>query len=555
MYMEIIMIPNNSLWEETEVSGSGWVGVSDSLIGVLILLIVITLASVSQLNNTDTQLADVKKELIEKQDEIKRLLKQLAQNEKKSKEAEDNLALLRQKQIERDKNVEALKKIEEELRIAKKYLFELKNENSVIESRRKEVDALNVKLRVSEKELITKLNSANDDLIKSEKIKEQISNELKSSKNNLVKLANEMSVKNNDLNKFDSELNNLRLKGEVLSSILKIFNSTEAGILATLKQLKKDLDANESVLKLLHSELEKLRTEAKVLGDVLIEFKLKPNEISAELRKLNRDLKVSSGELRIAKKELDDLHRKQEHAKLLGIKGDLKTVAIVVDFSGSMDYSLDNHQDTEVMQSLTDAKSQSRWEITKEMIATFCELLDMEECILVVFNNNVSVYDRKAALDKNKIISLNSEFNDGSLTDEDILNLKKVTPFRLRADVSDRTLLTGIANNLGKPSGGTNTLKALNVAYQLSPGSIILFTDGAPGLETPPEQSKEQKIRGEFPKPPDFDKHKNQIYELLKQHKNGPPINVIGIGYYFDSELSNFLKTLAKQTKGSFQGR
>ena len=38
------MIPTDSLLGETEVSGSGWVGVTDSLIGVLVLLIAITLA-------------------------------------------------------------------------------------------------------------------------------------------------------------------------------------------------------------------------------------------------------------------------------------------------------------------------------------------------------------------------------------------------------------------------------------------------------------------------------------------------------------------------------
>ena len=524
------MIPTDSLLGETEVSGSGWVGVTDSLIGVLVLLIAITLASVSQLNTVEIQLNNAKSELNEKEIRINLHLEKIAEKEKVIKDNEDNLALLRKKQAAWNKSIEGLKKTEEELRMALKNATELRNTLNQIESRLKETEAFNVKLRLSEKELITKLNKTNDDLVKSQQ-------------------------KIDDLNKANAEIDGLRLKAGVLATILKSFNSTEINILATLKQLKQDIDINEGMLKVLRSELEKLRTEMKVLDDVLVEFKLKPNEISAELRKLNRDLKNSSGELRIAKKELDQLHRKQEHAKLLGIKGDLKTVAIVVDFSGSMDYSLDNYQESEVTQSLKDVKPQSRWEITKDMIATFCELLDMEECILIVFNNSVSVYDRKAALDKNKIILINNENNYGSLTNEDISNLKKTTPFRLRANESDRTLLTGIANNLGKPSGGTNTLKALSAAYQLSPDSILLFTDGAPGLETPLEQSKEQKLRGEFPKPPDFDKYRSQIYELLKQHKNGPPINVIGIGYYFDSELSNFLKTLAKQTKGSFQGR
>ena len=57
------MIPTDSLLGETEVSGSGWVGVTDSLIGVLVLLIAITLASVTQLNTVEIQLNNAKSEL------------------------------------------------------------------------------------------------------------------------------------------------------------------------------------------------------------------------------------------------------------------------------------------------------------------------------------------------------------------------------------------------------------------------------------------------------------------------------------------------------------
>ena len=450
--MELTMIPTDSLLGETEVSGSGWVGVTDSLIGVLVLLIAITLASVSQLNTVEIQLNNAKSELHEKELRINQLLEEIDKYEKTTKDIKDNLALLLQKKSEWDKSIEGLKKTEEELRMALKNATELRNTLSQTESRLKETEAFNVKLRLSEKELITKLNKTNDDLVKSQQKNEQFSKDLKLNKDVLLKLAGEIKSKTADLNKANSEIDGLRLKAGVLATILKSFNSTEIDILATLNQLKKELGINEGILKVLRSELEKLRTEMKFLDDVLVEFKLKPNEILSELRKLNRDLKDSSGELRIAKKELDQLHRKQEHAKLLGIKGDLKTVAIVVDFSGSMDYSLDNFQESEVTQSLKDVKPQSRWEITKDMIATFCELLDMEECVLIVFNNSVSVYDRKAALDKNKIILINNENNDGSLTNEDISNLKKITPFRLRANQSDRTLLTGITNNLGKPS-------------------------------------------------------------------------------------------------------
>jgi len=551
------MISPHCQTNDTEVSGSGWVGVTDSLVGVMVLLLVITLASLSQLNTANNNLKNTKLDLNELEIKLDLLIKQLAYMDSLSSSSfanyENYIFTLRNQIANKDNIIANLRKADEEVGTAKKIINDLKKEHAQITARLNEAENSKIKLRINESQLMAKLLKLNENLATAEQIKEQILKEVKENKEHVLKLVNELNAKNTELIKNQLENESLKLKDDIFNLILKDFNSTEKEILTSIKEFKKNQVVYETTVKGLRLELENLKEKAKISDDIFGEFNLKPNDISSELRKLNRDLKDTFGELRIAKKELDDLHRKQEHAKLLGIKGDLKMVAMVVDFSGSMDYPLDEYEESNNILNQNDTKPKSRWEITKEMISTFCELLDMEQCVLILFNNNVFVYDRNAALDKKKIIFITDDNNDKLGINENLI--KQIAPFRLRANQSDRSLLKGIANNLGKPSGGTNTLKALSTAYQLSPGSIILFTDGAPGLETPPEQSKEQKLRGEFPKPPDFDVYRNLIYELIKNHKNGPPINVIGIGYYFDSELSRFLKTLAKQTNGSFQGR
>jgi|GEM_PF-983771 len=551
------MISPHCQTNDTEVSGSGWVGVTDSLVGVMVLLLVITLASLSQLNTANNNLKNTKLDLNELEIKLDLLIKQLAYMDSLSSSSfanyENYIFTLRNQIANKDNIIANLRKADEEVGTAKKIINDLKKEHAQITARLNEAENSKIKLRINESQLMAKLLKLNENLATAEQIKEQILKEVKENKEHVLKLVNELNAKNTELIKNQLENESLKLKADIFNLILKDFNSTEKEILTSIKEFKKNQVVYETTVKGLRLELENLKEKAKISDDIFGEFNLKPNDISSELRKLNRDLKDTFGELRIAKKELDDLHRKQEHAKLLGIKGDLKMVAMVVDFSGSMDYPLDEYEESNNILNQNDTKPKSRWEITKEMISTFCELLDMEQCVLILFNNNVFVYDRNAALDKKKIIFITDDNNDKLGINENLI--KQIAPFRLRANQSDRSLLKGIANNLGKPSGGTNTLKALSTAYQLSPGSIILFTDGAPGLETPPEQSKEQKLRGEFPKPPDFDVYRNLIYELIKNHKNGPPINVIGIGYYFDSELSRFLKTLAKQTNGSFQGR
>jgi hypothetical protein len=91
-----------------------------------------------------------------------------------------------------------------------------------------------------------------------------------------------------------------------------------------------------------------------------------------------------------------------------------------------------------------------------------------------------------------------------------------------------------------KPDGGTNTLLALQMAYQCPQlDTIILFTDGEPNNGESNQFDPEIAER---------------IYALCRQHKD-IPVNTVGLGNYFKPQLSGFLMKVAQETDGSFLGR
>jgi hypothetical protein len=88
------------------------------------------------------------------------------------------------------------------------------------------------------------------------------------------------------------------------------------------------------------------------------------------------------------------------------------------------------------------------------------------------------------------------------------------------------------------PGGWTNTYGALQKAYEYDVDTILLLSDGAP--------SKSDSGR--------FDPAlAEQIYQLCRQHGN-IPVNTIGLGNYFDKDMSTFLRTVASVTGGTFRG-
>jgi Mg-chelatase subunit ChlD len=125
---------------------------------------------------------------------------------------------------------------------------------------------------------------------------------------------------------------------------------------------------------------------------------------------------------------------KRVRHELLGLRGDLRNVAIVIDASHSM-------------------KNGGRWQDATSLMKQWVECLDMQTCVLIVFHNHVTRRPKMGVFDfVNNRDSAIAEIRDF---------LKRV-----------------------EPKGQTNTLKALEEAYKM-PGidTIILFTDGSPNLD------------------------------------------------------------------------
>ena len=203
---------------------------------------------------------------------------------------------------------------------------------------------------------------------------------------------------------------------------------------------------------------------------------------------------------------LDDLENAEKKAaarnvveksvrkELIGLSGELRRVAIVIDTSGSM--TLEN-----------------RWAQASSIVNTWIDHLNVDECVLVAFASNVRVFPE-----------------DGSFLD-------------VRASAvgdENRAKLTSYLKSV-KPGGWTDTLAALQKAYSYPDiDTIVLFTDGKPS---------DPKNSGAFSK-----QIADAIYSRCEQHKH-IPINTVGIGNYFEPALATFLQKVSSITGGTFVGR
>jgi hypothetical protein len=132
----------------------------------------------------------------------------------------------------------------------------------------------------------------------------------------------------------------------------------------------------------------------------------------------------------------------------------------------------------------------------------------MDHCVLIVFNSTVKTYPA-----------------DGTL-----LSL---------AEPDSRERLRKFLDGV-QPIDGTNTRAAMMKAYEYKNlDTIILFTDGAPNNGHTTVYQPEEATK---------------IFDLCKQHP-GVQVNTIGVGNYFDADMSKFLLELSKRTGGTFLGR
>jgi len=524
------MIPHPSPYSSSESAGTGWVGVTDSLIGGAVLLLVVALAAGNQLFNSDNQVNSMVSQLAEKQEAINKI-----QFELEALKSENNI--LWKTKIELLAKIEGLKFSSDELQ---KEFFKVQEQ----------ID----ELLCSNHDFIGKIAELSDKQSLLDSIKVFLGSEEKFLLSNIKELKTRLEA-TSDLNISKDEISDLINKSKTLRKIVNLFSKSESDLLAHLSDLKSEVqNLKKQMAELAESDKTKIKIDRLHYNDLL--------EKSKAFSDLANKPKASS-----------------VHAELLSIKGNLQKVAIILDFSGSM---------TEQRES-----QESRWSVAKKYIDNVCEYLDMNECFLIVFSYDIKVfgssntnfvvkpespgfesndlkqiaagYTTRRPLNDNEI---NTIYQLSQLTENEKAYIKNVKPFKLNGFANDRKLLTHTVAQLPTPVGGTNTLKALNAALLIDGiTNILLFTDGEPGLlsEIMTTEEKEKfKRDGVRLKPPDFSWQRFWVYKtiddqkklFLKTGREFPKINAIGVGNYFDTDLAQFLRTISEEkTGGSFQGR
>jgi hypothetical protein len=216
--------------------------------------------------------------------------------------------------------------------------------------------------------------------------------------------------------------------------------------------------------------------------------------LQLEIQALKTQLANALDDLKATEQQLVQQRTREKtiNRELVGLRGELQRVAILFDSSGSMSQS-------------------GRWEEVQHIAATWLDHLEVDECVLIVFASNATAFPA-----------------DGSM-------IRVSGP---EGDENRAKLMTHLQSV--QPEGWTNTLAAMKMAYSYEGlDTIILFSDGAPTYAN----------TGKF-----HAQSAEQIYALCRQHED-IPVNAIGLGNYFDQELSTFLRTVASLTGGTFVGR
>ncbi len=467
------------------------------------------------------------------------VIKGSKENQNISKNLSDTRDELEAATAELEETENRLQEIQQLLEATKQQLATAKQEKDAIEAARTQLDkdllaamndvkALNQALnglKVERTNLLTAAETLSRDKMSLSQEKESLTkskNDLATESANLATMLkqrllevdglkqarDELNKKASDLDKLVQELQRkLGLDEQKMAELEKSSAAETASLKqqaeAAKLQAKTDLAAWDAKVQAALAKLAETELKAKQSDEYYNnywknlwrgraeEYKL---TLENKLGVLNTQLTSTAETLKSTQNQLL-LRRSQEKTvkrELVGINGQLKRVAIVFDSSGSMTEG-------------------GRWDEVTRITATWLQHLEFDQCVLIVFSSEVSVFPV-----------------DGSL-------LSVTGP---QGDTNRTRLLQYL--KAVKPEGWTNTLAAMQTAYRYRDlDTIVLFSDGAPTY------AASNKFNPEMAQ---------QIYALCRQHAN-VPVNTIGLGNYFEQDLSTFLRTVAKLTGGTFLGR
>ncbi len=307
----------------------------------------------------------------------------------------------------------------------------------------------------------------------------------------LESLARQLEAKVSALEQVEQQRDRLKKQADELGAII-------AGLEQKMRELNIDLAATQERATASDTKIDALEAQLAA-GDKRAE------EYLAQLRRAAALFQGLQAEKRQLEQTLTEAERRRQaelleesrnNRELVGLTGKLERVAILFDASGSM-------------RRAAGRGIGDRWDEAQAIASTWLQHLNVQQCVLIVFSNQVRTFP-----------------SDGTLAD-----------VRGEAGTARREALLQQLKTV-TPNGWTNTHDALRKAYEYDVDAILLFTDGAPSKAT----------SGVFD--PAI---AQQIYALSRQHSN-IPIHTIGLGNYFDENASTFLQTVAKLTNGTFRG-
>jgi len=272
-----------------------------------------------------------------------------------------------------------------------------------------------------------------------------------------------------------------------------------------IDRLQKDVERRDKDISDLAQQNEESEEQIDSLREKEQQYKSDLDRKAAEIDSLTKkrdSLAKERDDWKQKAEDLEEFHRTYVekrltvHRELVGLNGKLHNVAVLFDVSGSMAEKIGE---------------QSRWDEARSVVETWLEHLAVNQCVLILFGTDVRTVP-----------------SDGTLR-----------PIKTEEDRDE--LIAGLTGVV--PSGRTNTFEAMERAYKYDIDTIILFTDGAPNKPSGGQGGSDPE-------------EVKRIYRLCEQQAQREiPVNTVGLGNYFDAELSAFLRKLAADTGGTYRGR
>jgi len=538
-----------------EAGLAGWISSNDVTLFTVVLVVVVALflqANVIKGSKKNDQLEDDKAilagQLTDTEEELDREKTELEQRnteldekrrelEEKRRELEDTRQSLDDATRSLNDTTEQLNETDEQLKQTEQDLAATKKQRDDLENTRRELEENLTQTRDEVQELGETLDALNMEKSKLLAARDELMEEKKDLTEVKAQLDQDLADVTAKLSERLQQLDDLKKERDLLDEKAKTLNDRVARLeqqlgdsAKSIEELKESSQTEmESLKSLLARALERHKADQAVSARDLQDTRTKAQQADAKakeattraddyLDRLQRaadyvkginenkqmlQLQVDALKVQLAN-ALDDLKESQKqlshslsreksiNRELVGLRGGLRRVAILFDSSGSM-------------------AEGGRWEEVQRIASTWLDHLNVDECVLIVFSDDAVAFPADGSM-----LRVNGPDGDAN---------------RIRLMNHLRSV---------KPTGWTNTVAAMQKAYGYADlDTIVLFSDGAPTYEGKNAFNAEAA---------------QKIYALCQEHSN-IPVNAIGLGNYFDEELSTFLRTVAHTTGGTFLGR